>query len=65
MGNNLLKYRAPRVSFSSMVHSFCNNIGPVSRPSSGQNIVIPVFFDPIDIGQFIDEGPRCMGNNDG
>jgi hypothetical protein len=53
------------VSFSPISTSFCNRIGPVSRPLSGQKIVSPVLSAPWMIGQLIELGPRWRGSSDG
>ena len=45
-GYRNLLYRVLRVSSGSTSHSLISNIGPVSKPSSGQKIVKPAFLSP-------------------
>ena len=65
MGKSLSKYTDPRVSSGPISMVFCNRTGPVSSPLSGQKIVSPVSDSPWMIGQLMELGPRCLGNNDG
>ena len=64
-GKSLLKYSDPTVSSREISASFCNRIGPVSIPLSGQKMVIPVLVSPLIMAQLMALPPRCLGSNEG
>ena len=61
----LSRYSEPTVSSGPISTSRCSKTGPVSMPSSGQKIEMPVVVSPWMIAQLIALRPRWRGSSDG